>query len=87
MTRPDLFLLCLRLGLTRIPLGPRSKKPLVKWGNGWDPTQAELEVLASANKTSVVQWHPSFNTTRNTESLLAKSIAGGTTDYGNKRLC
>ena len=29
--------------LTLIPLKARDKKPLVKWGNGWNPTAQELE--------------------------------------------
>ncbi|MFH0847755.1 MAG: bifunctional DNA primase/polymerase [Chloroflexota bacterium] len=44
MTRTDLLRLYQRLGLTLIPLNPRSKAPpLVKWRNGWEPTPAELE--------------------------------------------
>jgi len=35
------------LNLTPIPLKPRSKKPLVKWGKEWNPTLEELEVWAS----------------------------------------
>jgi hypothetical protein len=36
-----------RLGLTPIPLRQRSKEPLVKWGNGWNPTREELRACAS----------------------------------------
>jgi hypothetical protein len=34
-------------GLTPIPLKPRSKEPLVKWGDGWNPTAEELERWSS----------------------------------------
>lgn len=37
----------LNLGLTPIPLKPHSKKPLVKWRNGWNPTLEDLKVWAS----------------------------------------
>lgn len=36
-----------RLGLTPIPLKPRSKEPLVKWGTRWNPTSEELERWAA----------------------------------------
>jgi hypothetical protein len=36
-----------RLGLTPIPLKPRSKEPLVKWGDGWNPSPAELKQWAA----------------------------------------
>lgn len=39
--------LYLRLGLTPVPLKERSKEPLVKWRNGWNPTPEELEAWAS----------------------------------------
>ena len=42
MTRTDLLQLCLRLGLTPIPLKLCSKEPLVRWGKGWNPTASEL---------------------------------------------
>jgi hypothetical protein len=32
-----------RLGLIPIPLKYRSKEPLVKWGNGWNPTDTEVQ--------------------------------------------
>jgi len=41
MTRTDLLQLYLRLGLTLIPVKPRSKVPQVKWGDGWNPTGEE----------------------------------------------
>lgn len=47
MSRPDLLQLYQRLGLTPIPLKPRSKEPLVKWGDGWNPTSEELKAWAS----------------------------------------
>ncbi len=31
-----------QLGLIRIPLKPRAKEPLVRWGDGWNPTREEL---------------------------------------------
>jgi len=37
----------LHLGLTPIPLKPRRKEPLVKWGDGWKPTPEELERWAA----------------------------------------
>ena len=43
----DLLQLYQRLGLTPIPLKPRSKVPLVKWHNGWNPPREELEAWAS----------------------------------------
>jgi hypothetical protein len=39
--------LYLRLGLTPIPLKPRSKEPLVKWGNGYNPSDEDLEQWAT----------------------------------------
>jgi hypothetical protein len=39
----DYLQVYLDLGLTPIPLKPRSKEPLVKWGNGWNPTLKELK--------------------------------------------
>jgi len=39
--------LYLRLGLTPVPLKWRSKKPMVKWRNGWNPTAEDLEAWAS----------------------------------------
>ena len=33
----------LSLGLTIIPLKPRSKKPLVRWGSGWNPSIDQLQ--------------------------------------------
>ena len=42
MTGTDLLQLCLRLGLTPIPLKLCSKEPLVRWGKGWNPTASEL---------------------------------------------
>jgi len=47
MSRPDLLQLYQRLGLTPIPLKTCSKEPLVKWGDGWDPTSKELKAWAS----------------------------------------
>jgi hypothetical protein len=38
---------CLRLGLTLIPLKPRSKVPLEKWRNRWNPTHEEFRACAS----------------------------------------
>lgn len=31
-----------QLGLILIPLKPRAKEPLVRWGDGWNPTREEL---------------------------------------------
>jgi len=39
----DYLQVYLDLGLTFIPLKPRSKEPLVKWGNGCNPTLKELK--------------------------------------------
>ena len=36
-----------QLGLTPIPLKPRSKEPLLKWGNGRSPMLQDLERWAS----------------------------------------
>ena len=43
----DHLQLYLNFGLIPIPLKPRSKEPLVRWGNGWNPTQKELQLWAS----------------------------------------
>ena len=47
MTGTDLLQLRPHLGLTPIPLKPRSKDPLVKWGNSWNPSLEVLQVWAS----------------------------------------
>jgi len=39
-----------KIGLTPIPLKPRSKEPLVRWRNGWNPTYEELQAWATASK-------------------------------------
>jgi len=36
-----------QLGLTPIPLKPRSKEPPVRWRDGWSPTLEELQIWAS----------------------------------------
>lgn len=38
---------CIQLGLAPIPLKPRSKEPLVKWGNDWSPVPQDLELWAA----------------------------------------
>jgi hypothetical protein len=43
----DLLVLCQRLGLIPIPLKPRSKEPLLRWGNGWNPSIEELQHWAA----------------------------------------
>jgi hypothetical protein len=47
VNRFDLLQLYLRLGLTPIPLKPCSKEPLVRWGNGWNPSTEELQRWAA----------------------------------------
>ena len=37
MTTTDLLQLYLGLGLIPIPLKPRSKEPLMRWSDGWNP--------------------------------------------------
>lgn len=36
-----------RLGLTPVPLRPRSKEPLVRWGDDWNPGFEQLHTWAS----------------------------------------
>jgi hypothetical protein len=52
VTRTDLLQLYLQLGLTPIPLKPQSKKPLVKWGEGWKPTSGDLMRWAAKPDTN-----------------------------------
>lgn len=53
MIRTDLLQLYQRLGLTPIPLKPRSKVPLGKWSDGWNPT---LDELAAWGSTPDINW-------------------------------
>jgi hypothetical protein len=53
MTRTDLIRLYQQLGLTPIPLKPRSKEPLVKWGDGWNPTP---ELIAAWAAKPDINW-------------------------------
>ncbi|MFC1865709.1 CHC2 zinc finger domain-containing protein [Chloroflexota bacterium] len=46
MSNPNILEICDRYGLTPIPLKPRSKVPLVKWGNSWRPTPQEMKIWA-----------------------------------------
>lgn len=45
---PQEIVTYLKLGLTPVPLRPRSKTPLVKWRNGWTPTLAHLKRFAAS---------------------------------------
>ena len=51
----------LNLGLTVIPLKLRSKKPLVRWGSGWNP--------------SIDQLHSYFTRSANVGVLCGESLA------------
>jgi len=44
--------LYLRLGLDPIPPNPLSKRPYVKWGNGWSPTPDSLVHWIAKPKTN-----------------------------------
>ena len=62
MNRFDLLQLYLRLGLTPIPLKPRSKEALVRWGDGWNPTPEELARWAALEAAqTAVRSTPEFH--------------------------
>jgi len=52
MDRNDLLQLYVRLGLTPIPLKPRSKIPLVRWRRNWNPSPSDLAPWASQADTN-----------------------------------
>jgi len=54
MNRLGLLRFYHRVGLTAIPLKPRSKAPLVKWRNGWNPRPADLNSCGAVKR--VLHW-------------------------------
>lgn len=53
MSSLDLLQLCLWLSLASILLKPCSQEPMVRWGEGWNPTPTQLERWAARRR---VKW-------------------------------